>query len=108
MTASAPATRRRKPPTPPPPPLPILDFNNEETHWHRCPDPVCGTVWAHTNDDSMDYFARIAAHKCPTCGSWTGSQITVTIPECERFLALAKTKFQITGYVRRWSPQNGF
>jgi hypothetical protein len=83
---------------------PVLDFDDDETHWHRC--PYCRTVWAHTNDDSMDYFSRIKAHECPQCGQWTGAQIDVTVPECEAFMA--KKLFKVVGTVRLTSPQNGF
>lgn len=92
------------PGSPKPLPPPVLDFDNEDTHWHRCPG--CRAVWAHTNDDNMTWTERIQAHLCPQCGTWTGAQVDVDDVACKRFLET--TPLQIVGAVRCTSPQNGF
>lgn len=33
-------------------------------HYHKCPNPRCGAVWAHT-DDSL---GNVRDHSCPACG----------------------------------------
>jgi hypothetical protein len=98
------AARTQKPP--PQPSLPTLDFDDDLTHWHRCPNRSCGNVWAHTDDPTVRHSARIQTHLCPVCSSWTGEQIDVTITECELFIA--KKQYTIIGTLRLTSPQNGF
>lgn len=104
MPAFATALRTKQPVEPPP--RLVLNFDSEETHWHRCPNPNCRTVWAHTNDNSMSYFERIRAHECPKCRTWTGAQVDIDKDACEDFIAT--TMLKVVGFVRCWSPQNGF
>jgi len=82
----------------------ILDFTNEETHWHRC--PACKRVWAHMEKAYPSVAARIDDHRCPHCRTWTGEQIDVSIFESRLFLE--NTSARIIGPVRLTSPKGGF
>jgi hypothetical protein len=105
-TPRAPAKRTRKKPvakksiaakpaTKPKKPLPIIDFNNTRTHWHRCWSD--GYVWAHTPTGAMVGKAHDKAHACPKCGTPTYSQEEVSEFEMMAFLTLNKKKVQIVG-----------
>lgn len=75
--------------------LPILDFTNPSTHWHRC--FTDGQVWAHSVDNRMTSKQYDRAHSCPKCGNRISAQTNVTEFEKDAFLRLMKGKMKIVG-----------
>lgn len=79
----------------------IIDFDNRDTHWHRCSVQSCGYAYAHMrlHDATKEEYAK--AHMCPKCGVIDYLMVTVTYDECLIFLM--DTPAHITGFVRTTS-----